>query len=368
MTYISMYLVCETPSHKNNTKNSIMTAEKKDPGPKKSRKDGVSEEDARKESSKVAKQATEAQKKATELMKAAAAAGDPEERQKLMEQALEQQIQSKSLGKTARYLRSGTFQGMAVGAGLGIAPGASLGAITGTLVGGVTSTALGGVGAGLGAATGWMHGPFWDLGKGAGKGIQKITGNLPGWKATENQKKQLEKMVGQINEQEAPRDDELEGWTNESTSEEQKEAIEGAKSAMPSMPSIASSDEPKGQEMATKQEDQKRATKETQRGQEQEHSQGPEEDLYRSEDLTNTQLDANGDAETQGKKEDSRAHVTQESAQEIRSTYKDAAVQTQEEGRKKPRKIQSRSDNGSSVPDSLATTRKQPRKLEKRSA
>lgn len=202
---------------------------------------GYSEEEVRKESSKAAKQAKAAQDKATELMQAAAAAGDPDERQKLMEEALEQQIQSKSLGKTAKYLRSGTFQGMAVGAGLGIAPGASLGAITGTLVGGVTSTALGGLGAGLGAATGWMHGPFWDMGKGGGKIIQKITGNLPGWKATEAQKKQLEKMVGQINEQDTPSMEELESMGEDGLSEDQEKVFDGVKEKMPSMPSTGES-------------------------------------------------------------------------------------------------------------------------------
>ncbi|KAF3034539.1 hypothetical protein E8E11_002333 [Didymella keratinophila] len=208
-----------------------------------SSQNGYSEEEVRKESSKAAKQAKQAQDKATELMQAAAAAGDPDERQKLMEEALEQQIQSKSLGKTAKYLRSGTFQGMAVGAGLGIAPGASLGAITGTLVGGVSSTALGGLGAGLGAATGWMHGPFWDMGKGGGKLIQKITGNLPGWKATEAQKKQLEKMVGQINEQDTPSMKELESMGEDAggLSGDQQKVVDNVKAKIPSMPSAGGS-------------------------------------------------------------------------------------------------------------------------------
>lgn len=295
--------------------------EKEEEKPKDSSQNGYSEEEVRKESSKAAKQAKQAHDKATELMQAAAAAGDPEERQKLMEEALEQQIQSKSLGKTAKYLRSGTFQGMAVGAGLGIAPGASLGAITGTLVGGVSSTALGGLGAGLGAATGWMHGPFWDMGKGGGKLIQKITGNLPGWKATEAQKKQLEKMLGQINEQDAPGMDELESMGNEGPSEEQQEVMDNVKAKMPSLPSGGDSNgsaPEKGQEKGAADDSDKPAK-----------DAGPED----------------------------------EKAQDDGSETKQAA----EKERKKPRKLQPKPEAGATPPAEQAGPKKKPRKLEKRS-
>lgn len=270
---------------------------------------GYSEEEVRKESSKAAKQAKAAQDKATELMQAAAAAGDPDERQKLMEEALEQQIQSKSLGKTAKYLRSGTFQGMAVGAGLGIAPGASLGAITGTLVGGVSSTALGGLGAGLGAATGWMHGPFWDMGKGGGKLIQKITGNLPGWKATEAQKKQLEKMVGQINEQDTPSMEELESMGEGGLSGDQEKVMDDAKAKMPSMPSTGGSKD--GDEKEEK-----------------------------------TQVD--GDKEEKSKTEGS------------------ATSETGEKQRKKPRKLQPKTEDSSPPSEEPASAKRKPRKLERK--
>lgn len=138
-------------------------------------KDVVPDEEVRKESSKAANQAISAQRKAQELKQAAAGAGDADERQKLMEQAIDAQIQAESFGKTAKYMRSGTFQGLAVGTGLGVAPGATLGALTGTLVGGVTSTITGGLGGGIGAAAGAIHGPIWNIGEVAGKGIQVRT-------------------------------------------------------------------------------------------------------------------------------------------------------------------------------------------------
>ncbi|KAJ4993189.1 hypothetical protein SVAN01_01164 [Stagonosporopsis vannaccii] len=333
-----------------------------------SEQNGVSEEEVRNESSKVAKQATEAHDKATELMKAAAAAGDPEERQRLMEQALEQQIQSGSLGKTAKYLRSGTFQGMAVGAGLGIAPGASLGTITGTLVGGVTSTALGGLGAGLGAATGALHGPFWDLKKGAGKGIQHITGNLPGWTATESQKQQLEKMVGQINEQDAPRKDELESWGSESVSADQQQALDKAQSKLPSMPSMRGSRSLSKQgEPSQKQKEKK--DHDPDRSKPGKFAAAPDERVHKEKEGTKNDQEDKPETERRQDKDEMPEEVPNERVKSIdtRSAYKDVAVQTEQEGRKKPRKLQTRSSNGNKTEESKVSQR-QPRKLEKRSA
>jgi|SRR5690242_11304841 len=331
---------------------------------------GVSDEEVRKESSKVAKQANEAHDKATELMKAAAAAGDPGERQKLMEQALEQQIQSGSLGKTAKYLRSGTFQGMAVGAGLGIAPGASLGTITGTLVGGVSSTALGGLGAGLGAATGALHGPFWDLKKGAGKGIQKITGNLPGWTATESQKKQLEKMVGQINEQNAPGKDELDNWGSEDISADQAQALEKVQSKLPSLPSMKRSDSPDDQDEAPQKEEGKE-DKDSEHSKSEDYKathDGPSH--TKKEGAKNNNQDSDGTQQHQDMEETPKeVPNAQANANGAQSIYTNVAVQTEGEGRKKPRKLRTRSGDGdTSTTAPTVEPRKQPRKLEKRSA
>jgi hypothetical protein len=101
---------------------------------------------------------------------------------------------------------------------LGVGLGAAVGTLTGTLVGGPVGLITGGIGAGIGK----LHGPFvnisdWGLDK-----LRGITGDLPGWKATEEQKKTLEKMCGQVAETEAPSPEELEniagnaaGGTNE---------------------------------------------------------------------------------------------------------------------------------------------------------
>lgn len=179
----------------------------------------VDEREVRQESAKAARQAQKAKRKAKELRDAAYGAGDPEERQKLLERAIDKEIEAESFGKTAKYLRSGTFQGMAMGTGIGVVPGLTLGTLTGTLVGGLTSLITGGLGAGVGALSGWIHGPFWNMGEVAGKGIQRITGNLPGWVATDQQKRTLEKMLGQIKEEDMPDDDELQQMGEDDGSE-----------------------------------------------------------------------------------------------------------------------------------------------------
>ncbi|PNS16151.1 hypothetical protein CAC42_4552 [Sphaceloma murrayae] len=172
-----------------------------------------SREEQRQEASKAAKKALELQKQARELTQAAAGAGDPEERQKLLNEALNRSIEAESFGKTAKYLQSGAFQGFLAGGGMGAGVGVSLGTLTGSIVGGLTSVIFGGLGSGIGGAVGAIHGPWFKPGDALASGIRKITGDWPGWKATNMQKYQLEKMIGQVNEQERPSEADLEAMT-----------------------------------------------------------------------------------------------------------------------------------------------------------
>jgi hypothetical protein len=214
--------------------------DKKPQDDSKSDKPAVSEEEVRQESGKAANAALAAQKKAKELKDAAAAASDPDERQKLTEEATNAHIEAESFGKTAKYLRSGAFQGMAAGTGLGVAPGATLGAITGTLVGGISSTLLGGIGAGVGGVTGAIHGPWVNMGKVAGKGMKKLTSFLPNWAASEEQKKTLEKMMGQANDEEMPGTEELEKFKSEGGGGKIDEGwMESAKGMMPDQKEVS---------------------------------------------------------------------------------------------------------------------------------
>ncbi|KAH0280441.1 hypothetical protein KCU91_g1018, partial [Aureobasidium melanogenum] len=173
-----------------------------------------SEAECRQESSKAASKALELEKQAKELTQAAAGAGDPGERQKLLNEALSKSVEAQSFGKVAKYLRSGAFQGLLAGGGVGTGVGAGLGALTGTLVGGVSSLALGGLLGGIGSAVGALHGPWAKPEEIISKGVQKLSGMIPGWKATDDQKSQLEQMIGQVNEQERPTEKELEDMTS----------------------------------------------------------------------------------------------------------------------------------------------------------
>lgn len=211
------------------------------------------EQQRKKESADAARKALEAERKAHELTQAAAAAGDPDVRQKLLNEALEKEVEAETFGKTAKYLNSGAFQGLCAGAGLGGGIGIWLGVLTGTLVGGTTGVVTGSLGGGLGATIGYAHGPWFSVGKMMGEGIRKITGDIPGWKATDEQKSALEKMINGVKDQERPLEDELvvmsnggtvvagKGYTGQREADEgEKGLLQGAKPSMPYIPGVTS--------------------------------------------------------------------------------------------------------------------------------
>jgi len=111
-------------------------------------------------------------------------------------------------------LRVSQFQGLAAGTGIGTGVGAGLGTLTGTLVGGTTSLATGGLGAAVGSGAGAVHGPFINVAEKAGGAVAKVTGTIPGWEATGEQKKALEQMMGQVEEQEVPTEDDLQAMSS----------------------------------------------------------------------------------------------------------------------------------------------------------
>jgi hypothetical protein len=296
----------------------------------------ICEQDVRKESSKAANAASRALKKAKELRQAAAGAGDPDERQKLTEQAVNSEIEAESFGKTAKYLRSGAFQGAAVGTGIGVAPSATLGALTGTLVGGVTSVITGGLGCGIGAVAGAVNGPMVDMGKMAGKGVNSVAGSfLPSWAASKEQKQALEKMVGQVNEQEMPDEGELEKLKGEGGGEGMDEGwMESAKGMMPSMKSggkVKDGGEQDSKPSST-QKTQKSGTAESAKG-----------------------------ADTGGRKKP-RKLESKRSGSAAGNKDSDTSA------RKKPRKLETKSDGGNGGSNKTNGARSQPRKLEARSS
>ena len=205
------------------------------------------------EAAKAAEKAQYCRKKAKELTDAAKAAGDPDERQKLLNEALNKEVEAETFGKTAKYLQTGAFQGMLAGTGLGAGIGLWLGTVTGTIVGGATGTVTGGIGAGVGLGIGAIHGPFVKIGDLMGNTLRKITGDIPGWKATKEQKATLEKMIYGVQEQEVPGDDEIEMILADGAKVQSKAPKQGetstssipSKSSIPSMPSMPGSESTK---------------------------------------------------------------------------------------------------------------------------
>lgn len=109
---------------------------------------------------KTSQHAEGLQAAATSLKDNAAKASDPKERQRMLQEAYDREIEANGQSKMARRMQSGAWQGAAGGAGIGGGVGMGLGTVVGTLVGGVVTlptTALGGL---IGAGVGGIHGPF----------------------------------------------------------------------------------------------------------------------------------------------------------------------------------------------------------------
>lgn len=111
-----------------------------------------------------------AQQNATGLLAKASALKDkaqkclnPKERQQMLQDAYDNEIEAHGQSKIASRMQSGVWQGGVGGAGIGGGVGMGLGTVVGTLVGGVVSvptTALGGL---VGMGVGGIHGPFIKL-------------------------------------------------------------------------------------------------------------------------------------------------------------------------------------------------------------
>lgn len=112
--------------------------------------------------------ASSASSLASTLHSKAALLTNPAERNRVLRQAYNAELEAHGNSKKARLFSSGTFQGAAGGAGIGGAVGVGLGTVVGTLVGGVASVPGVLVGGLVGAGAGVVHGPWIVLKKLAG--------------------------------------------------------------------------------------------------------------------------------------------------------------------------------------------------------
>ncbi|KAK4555539.1 hypothetical protein LTR86_007292 [Recurvomyces mirabilis] len=115
-------------------------------------------------------QALAAQQQANGLLQKALSLKDmalkclnPVERQRLIQEAYDKELQANGQSKWAKRLTSGPWQGGMGGAGIGGGVGMGIGTVVGTLVGSVAAlptTAIGGL---VGVGVGGIHGPFVKL-------------------------------------------------------------------------------------------------------------------------------------------------------------------------------------------------------------
>ncbi|KAF2435270.1 hypothetical protein EJ08DRAFT_580604 [Tothia fuscella] len=210
----------------------------------------IPERDVKQNSGVSASLALQAGQKAWELRQAAHGAADAKAREDILAKAINKEIEAESFGKAAKYTQSGTFQGLAAGAGLGVKPGVTLGKLTGALVGGTVSTVTGLLGGGIGSVYGAMNGPMWNLGQMASQGVQGVVGDwLPDWAATSSQKKALEKMVVQTKETQTPTKEELEQMKADAPDdmpETWSDTTKQMTNYIPSLPSLPSMPSMKG--------------------------------------------------------------------------------------------------------------------------
>lgn len=111
-----------------------------------------------------AQAAQKAQSTANDLMSKAKQMTDSTQREKILREAYDKEIEANGHSKMAQRLQSGTWQGLGFGGGIGAATGLGIGAGLGTLLGAITAVPATGIGMLVGSATGAIHGPWIKLG------------------------------------------------------------------------------------------------------------------------------------------------------------------------------------------------------------
>ncbi|TKA37815.1 hypothetical protein B0A54_09817 [Friedmanniomyces endolithicus] len=109
--------------------------------------------------------------KALSLKDTAMKAMNPQERQKMMQEAYDKEIEANGQSKWARRLQSGPWQGGMGGAGVGGGVGMGIGTVVGALVGGVAALPTTAVGGLVGMGVGGITGPFVKLNQDKAKEI-----------------------------------------------------------------------------------------------------------------------------------------------------------------------------------------------------
>ncbi|KAJ9617256.1 hypothetical protein H2200_000977 [Cladophialophora chaetospira] len=110
--------------------------------------------------------AQKAQSMANNLKQKAMAMTSSTQREKMLREAFDKEMEANGHSKMAKRLQSGSWQGFGFGGGIGAASGLGIGAVTGTVLGAILAVPTTGIGMLAGTATGAIHGPFVKLGGG----------------------------------------------------------------------------------------------------------------------------------------------------------------------------------------------------------
>ncbi|KIW93067.1 uncharacterized protein Z519_06917 [Cladophialophora bantiana CBS 173.52] len=109
--------------------------------------------------------AQKAQSTANDLKSKALALTDSKQREEMLKDAFDKEVEAHGHSKMARRLQSGTWQGFGFGGGIGAATGLGLGAGVGTVLGAVAAVPTTGLGMLIGTGIGAIHGPWVKLGE-----------------------------------------------------------------------------------------------------------------------------------------------------------------------------------------------------------
>lgn len=108
--------------------------------------------------------AQRAQSAAQDLRSQAEKITDSGQREQMLKEAFDKEVEANGLSKTAKRLQSGTWQGLGFGGGIGAATALGLGAGVGTLLGTILTVPVTGLGMLIGSGVGALHGPWIKLG------------------------------------------------------------------------------------------------------------------------------------------------------------------------------------------------------------
>lgn len=131
------------------------------------------------QAAQAAKASAQAQGYADSLRQKAKMITDPKERERMVQEAYNNEVKANGMSRKAKFLKSGTFQGAAGGAGIGGVVGMGLGTVVGTLVGTVATIPTSAVGGLIGTGVGAVHGPFIKLGGGKKEGEEGKVVQVP---------------------------------------------------------------------------------------------------------------------------------------------------------------------------------------------